>query len=435
MAEFLSTKPYKGTRDFYPPEMRSREWMFFTLVQVVESFGYERYDGPLLEPIELYLRKTSEEIVNQQIYSFVDRGERKVAIRPEMTPTVARMVSAKIKELVKPLRWYSIPNLWRYEQPGRGRLREHWQLNCDIFGAANEFLADVEILHLAISLLNAFGANENHFTVRINHRGILNQVYEEKLRLPAEKWLTVSRIIDKKEKISSEEYEKLLKNEGLLPEQIKELNFYLEEKQNFLRKNQNWVFCNYLLDLMDFLKTIGLAGYIEYDPSIVRGFDYYTGMVFEIYDKSLENRRSLFGGGRYDNLTNAFVKDKITAVGFGMGDVTLEDFLKTHGLWKEFGPKTEIYVALFSEKELLETGQILAKNLRRDGFKVEISLNTGKLAKQFEEAHRKKIPFVVVIGSEELEKNLILLKEMETGKQSHFSYQELVLYLQQKRKK
>ena len=181
----VSAKPYKGSRDFYPQDMRIRDWYFGRLSEVCESFGFEKIDAPLIEPVELYLAKTSEEIVNQQIYSFEDRSGRKVAIRPEMTPSVSRMIASKLRELGKPIRWYSIPNLWRYERPGKGRLREHWQLNADIFAAQDPFIADCEILQLALNILITFGAKKGDFILKVNHRGILTHLLEHILKIKA----------------------------------------------------------------------------------------------------------------------------------------------------------------------------------------------------------------------------------------------------------
>src|SRR6185503_16259880 len=179
----LSTQPYKGTRDFYPDEMRHRRWMFGRLRKAVESFGFEEYDGPMLEPFDLYAAKTGEEIVNQQLYWMMDRGERKIAVRPEMTPTLARMVAGKINELPRPVRWYSIPNLWRYERPQRGRLREHWQLNVDVLGG-DPLLADLEILQVAHGIMKAF-KGEKLVTIKVNHRGLMDHLFTEKLGLSA----------------------------------------------------------------------------------------------------------------------------------------------------------------------------------------------------------------------------------------------------------
>ncbi len=431
MADLLSTKPYKGTRDFYPPEMRSREWMFSVMSKTAESYGFERYDAPLLEPIDIYLAKTSEEIVKQQIYAFTDRGERRVAIRPEMTPTVARLVAARAKETPRPIRWYSIPNLWRYEQPGKGRLREHWQLNCDIFGAQNEFLADAEILQLAVSLLRSYGADSRHFRLFLSHRELLNAVFAKLLNLPNEKFAPVARIMDKKAKISVDEYRALLHAEGLDDRAVAVLDSFLQDGITFLDKNSHLAGAQYILSMIKFCRELGLADYIEYDPSVVRGFDYYTGLVFEVFDRHPNNRRSLFGGGRYDNLTSAFIKEKINAVGFGMGDVTLEDFLRVHGLYKEFPRKTEIYVALFDEEDIRLAALKLAGELRSYGFSVETALSSGKLGKQFEEAGKKEIPLVLVLGSDELAAGQVQVKDMRTGEQTRLPLNHLADKLRQ----
>ncbi|RME91210.1 MAG: histidine--tRNA ligase family protein [Candidatus Hydrogenedentota bacterium] len=235
----LSTKPYKGSRDFYPEEMRSREWIFSKLSKTAELFGYEKVDAPLIEPVDLYLAKTSEEIVNQQIYSFEDRGGRQVAIRPEMTPTVSRMIAARYRELVKPIRWYSIPNLWRYERPGKGRLREHWQLNCDLFAAADEFLADLEILSLAMEIPLAFDAPLGSFRLYINHRKILNAFLEKFLQIPKEKHAPVARLMDKKEKLPKETWLAALQEEGLLQEQAEKIAQYMESGISFLKEHKD----------------------------------------------------------------------------------------------------------------------------------------------------------------------------------------------------
>ncbi len=431
MSEKLTTNPYKGSRDFYPDEMRFRSWMFHKMGRAVQSFGFERIDAPLIEPIDIYLAKTSEEIVSQQIYSFTDRGKRHVAIRPEMTPTVARMVAAKVRELPRPIRWYSIPNLWRYEKPGKGRLREHWQLNVDIFGCRDPFLADVEILQVAIAIMHEFMANREQFKVYLNHRQILNHFLEKMLQLAPEKWAEVTRVMDKKEKVQPDEFNKLLKEQGLDDTQIKQLQQYLETGLDFLKKNAKELGepAQYLFDLLAALEAVGLSDFIEYNPSVVRGFDYYTGIVFEIFDNHPENRRSLFGGGRYDNLVGAFSKESLNAVGFGMGDVTFQEFLRLHGLLPELKPAKDIYVCSFAERKLQEAAMVAAANLRRSGFQVETSGGGEKLKKQFEEANAKNIPFVALIGDEEIEKETIVIKNMIDGSQESVPTGEMDQYL------
>jgi len=427
MSQKISTKPYKGSRDFYPDEMRFRSWVFEKLSTVVESFGFEKIDAPLIEPIEIYLAKTSEEIVGQQIYSFTDRGGRNVAIRPEMTPTVARMVAGKIMELPKPIRWYSIPNLWRYERPGKGRLREHWQLNADIFGAKNEEHVDIEIIQLAIELLKSFGANETQFKLYVNHRQVLNGVFENILALKPEIWVNVSRIMDKKEKISVEEYTDMLTEQGLNDSQISILNDYMHSGLDFISNNNEKIgpAGEALITVISALKELGYEKYIEYNPGVVRGFDYYTGIVFEVFDTHPDNARSLFGGGRYDNLVGNFSKQSINAVGFGMGDVTFAEFLKLHNLIPETNRKTQIYFASFEEKELRIESLKMAMDLRNKGYFVENSSGDKKLTRQFDEANAKSIPVVLLQGEQEIQDNTITIKNMSTGEQKTVPTQTL----------
>jgi histidyl-tRNA synthetase len=421
---FLSTQPYKGTRDFFPEDMRFREAMFAVMHKTVRLYGFDQIDAPLIEPVDVYLAKTSEEIVGQQIYSFTDRGERKVAIRPEMTPTVARMVAARFQETPKPIRWYSIPNVWRYEQPGKGRLREHWQLNCDIFGAASEKLADLEIMNLAVDLLKGYGANDTHFKVYISHRGILNGVLGGELKLPAEKWPNVARIMDKRAKVKPEAYAEMLDKEGVTSAQAAELDAFLNEKEAYLKRKSHIDGAAYILEILRHLEGLGLSSFVEYDPAVVRGFDYYTGLVFEVFDTHPENRRSLFGGGRYNNLVGAFGKETLNAVGFGMGDVTLEDFLRTHKLLTDQPRRVDLYIALLDEN-LGGHGLKLAAELRRRGLAVELGLGAGKLGKQFQEAEKKGIPRVLILGEDEVKAGIYSVKTLATGEQVKLTAAEI----------
>lgn len=421
---FLSTQPYKGTRDFFPEDMRFREAMFAVMHRVVRTYGFDQIDAPIVEPIDIYLAKTSEEIVGQQIYSFTDRGERKVAIRPEMTPTVARMVASRFHETPKPIRWYSIPNVWRYEQPGKGRLREHWQLNCDIFGAVSERLADLEILQLAVDLLKGYGADASHFKVYLSHRAILNGVLGGELKLPPEKWPNIARIMDKRAKVKPDVYAAMLDEEEVTPLQRAELDFFLLEKLDYLKKKYHLEGAQYVIDVMSDLAALGLGSFVEYDPAVVRGFDYYTGLVFEVFDAHPENRRSLFGGGRYNNLVGAFGKETLNAVGFGMGDVTLEDFLRTHKLLVDQPRKVALYIALMDDK-LATHALKLATELRTRGLSVEVSLGAAKLGKQFQEAEKKGIPRVLILGEDEAASGQYAVKTLATGEQTKVSASEI----------
>lgn len=421
---YLSTQPYKGTRDFFPEDMRFREAMFSVMHRVVRQYGYDQIDAPIVEPIDVYLAKTSEEIIGQQIYSFTDRGDRKVAIRPEMTPTVARMVAARFHETPKPIRWYSIPNVWRYEQPGKGRLREHWQLNCDLFGAASEKLGDLEILSLAVDLLRGYGADASQFRLYLSHRSILNGVLGAELKLQQDKWPAIARIMDKKAKVKPEAYVAMLEAEGVTALQRAELDFFLIEKADYLKKKYHLEGAAYVLEIIEELKTLGLDAFVEYDPSVVRGFDYYTGLVFEVFDTHPENRRSLFGGGRYNNLVGAFGKETLNAVGFGMGDVTLEDFLRTHQLLTDQPRKVDLYIALLDDK-LGGHALALARKLRARGLSVEVSLGAGKLGKQFQEAEKKQIARVIILGEDEAASGVYAVKMLATGEQAKLTVDDL----------
>ncbi len=308
----LSTEPYKGVRDFYPEDMAIQNYIFETWKKVAESFGYQEYSASILEPAELYKTKTSDEIVNEQMFTFTDRGDREVALRPEMTPTLARMIAARRKSLKFPVRWFSIPNVFRYEKPQRGRKREHWQLNCDLMATDNFAGLDgeVEIVKIAYDVMKAFGAKDEDFTIKISDRKILN-TYLQMQGVSNENIPKVIKLYDKMDKISDDEFSSELKKLDA-PPPAKDFGFNLEK-----------------------YKSAGIKN-IEIDASIVRGFDYYTGMIFEVFDTSPENNRSLFGGGRYDNLLEIFGVEPVPTVGFGMGDVTIRDFLETHKL----GPYT-----------------------------------------------------------------------------------------------
>jgi len=299
----LSTEPYKGVRDFYPEDMAVQNYIFDTWKKVSHDFNYEEYTASILEPAELYRSKGNEEIVNEQTFGFTDRGDREVVLRPEMTPTLARMVAGRRKSLKFPLRWFSIPNVFRYEKPQRGRKREHWQLNCDLMGIA-DISAEVEIISLAHAIMKAFGTKDEDFQIKVNDRKLLN----EKFGSPE-----LIRLLDRKNKISTEEFEKIWQETS-----GKAFDSNIEPNDD-------------IKNLISKLAERGISN-VVFEPTITRGFDYYTGIVFEMFDTSPENSRSLFGGGRYDNLLEIFGVEPVPTVGFGMGDITFRDFLETHNL-------------------------------------------------------------------------------------------------------
>ena len=430
----LSTANYKGTRDFYPEDMDFRNWMFSIMKQVVVSYGYKEYDAPILESFDLYKAKTGEEIVQKQLYDFIDKGKRRVAIRPEMTPSLARMVAAKTRELPKPIRWFSIPNLWRYEAPGHGRLREHWQLNVDIFGI-NTYLAEVEIIDLACNILYAYNAPKDSFIVKISHRQLLNDFFQNTLKLDANKSQPLAKLLDKKNKISKPDFEASVKE--ILPDfenQIPLLYQYLDSTLESLSAIEGIspARISEIQSLFSALNALGLKDQITFDPSIIRGFDYYTSYIFEIFDTDPRNVRSLYGGGRYDNLVGLFSHEELSGIGFGLGDVTLENFLRTHKLVPEFHKHDTFYIPLFNPKYFSEVMQ-LAKLLRQSGFNVETSLDGNvKLGKQLAAAEKRGYRYLLILGEDEIAKGIVNVKDLQSGSQVSVTQGALVEALQEK---
>ncbi len=425
----LSKIPYRGTRDFFPKDKRIRDYLFEVMNSTAISFGYESYDGPLLEEVELYKAKSGEELINDQIYSFTDRGERFVAIRPEMTPSLARMVAQVHRETSKPLRWFSIPNLMRYEKPQRGRVREHWQFNCDIFGAPGR-LGELEILQIAVELFENYGANHSHFEILLNDRHIVDQVFNKLMAITPEQAHRLYKIIDKSKKVTNEALTKMVSEIGL-EKNVENIFYSYLQLQNFdqvihfLKTHQLEIAAQEFLNFFEMTKKAGLEKYLKYDPTIVRGLDYYTGIVFEIFDKHPDNRRALCGGGAYANLLQIFNEDQLPGVGLGLGDVTLKDFLEVHQLLPNFDiPINDVFVT-FQEDNGLEMALALAKNLRKNKLKIITSLETLKLKKVFPIAEKKGAHFVILIGAEDINQKKIQLKNLKTKDQQTFDLDDL----------
>jgi len=403
----LSTDSYKGVRDFYPKDKFVHDYIVNTLSQVCESFGYEAYDASILEPAELYKTKTSDEIVNEQTYTFEDRGGREVTLRPEMTPTVARMVAGKSRELGFPLRWYSIPNLFRYERAQRGRLREHWQLNADIFGVAGSE-AEVEIITLAHKIFLAFGATESDFEIRINDRRVFESIFDES-DIDAGTRKGVMSLLDRRAKIENFESEL----EELVGENSEKLLSLIDSAAT-----------NPMLE--DLRTTLGERGVtnVTIDTNIVRGFDYYTGTVFEIFDTSSENNRSMLGGGRYDKLMDMFGVDPIPTVGFGMGDVTIENFLETHDLVPEYVSPTDLMLCVLDE-DATKFADKVSMQLRDQDINVAVNYSYKKAGDQIKLADKKAIPFVACVGEKEVASGKLSVKHLESGEQTELPVDEI----------
>jgi len=417
-AQLLSTQPYKGTRDFYPNDMRLRNWFFGVIRNVLETSAFEEYNGPMLESLALYAAKSGEELAGEQTYNFFDKGNRHMAIRPEMTPTVARMVAAKMGELNFPLRWFSFPNMYRCENPQRGRLREFWQVNVDVFGC-DTYEADLECIVSAIRLLRAFGADSSMFTVHISNRRFFNDVVSTIANTDMEGCRKISKVIDKRKKIPREVYEQELLKLGMDASQIEKLDsLYSATVQEATALCPDSVGSQELLHLFDMLSRIGLSDFCAFDFGIIRGLDYYTGTVFEVFDNAPENNRAMFGGGRYDNLVGLFVNNaKISGVGYGMGDVTLENFLNTHGLIPETLSKRKVLITRFSDVSY-EHYMALSDKLYNAGITSSIYLATKKFGKQIDYAVKENYSHVIIMGASELEAGTVKIKDLATREES-----------------
>lgn len=422
----LSTDPYKGTRDFYPKDMQLRNWMFGKLAATVKSFGYLEYGGPMLEPFELYAAKSGEELVNQQLYWLMDKGDRKLAVRPEMTPTLARLVAAKVNELPRPIRLFSIPNLWRYERPQRGRLREHWQLNVDVLGG-DPLYAESELLALAVEMIRAFGGG-GKMQVKVNHRKLMDQFFTETLGLSAEQTHRVVKAIDAKDKVDAAKFKAWLLEASVREDQIELLETFFKTSLEGLHAKSPNAGTDHLIQLFRMLKESGIESEVVFDPTIMRGLDYYTGTVFEIYDVSPENHRAMFGGGRYDNLMGVFGKEALSGVGFGMGDVSLQNFLETHSLTPKFESEIDVMITL-PKSEYRGMAEELARQLRSAGKHVITPLGVGQFGAQLRLAHKHEAKFAILFGETELAEGKVLVKILSTGEQKTIALEECATFI------
>lgn len=397
----LSTDNYKGVRDFYPQDYKILEYIFSTWKSVLHKYGYEQYDASPLEYAEIYKQKSGEEIVNEQTYTFIDKGGREISLRPEMTPTVARMVARKNRELSYPLRWFSIPNVFRYERPQKGRLREHWQLNVDMFGM-DSIYAEVEMIQISYDILIAFGLTDSQFVIKISNRKMLDAFFAQS-SLSEEQKHKVLKLIDRKNKINN--FDELLQE---IAGKGFKFNPTIDEETQAV---------------IELLNKRGISN-IEFDPYMVRGFDYYNGIVYEIFDTSPSNNRSVFGGGRYNNLTQIFSNDSVPAFGFGMGDVTLRDILETYDLLPTFTNTLDIYLAPLHEN-FIEQTMTLADELRKTGIKVLVDYSNKKIGDQIKKAISKNCTYFAAIGDNEIYSKKLILKNLSTKKEKKLAFKHI----------
>ncbi|HET9721750.1 MAG TPA: histidine--tRNA ligase [Candidatus Saccharimonadales bacterium] len=427
----LSTQPYKGARDFYPPDKRIQKYMFGVLREVVEKFGYQEYDAPIIEPVEIYLAKTGEEIVNEQLYSFEDKGGRKVAIRPEMTPSVSRMVAGRRQELAYPLRWYSIPNLWRYERPQAGRLREHWQLNVDIFGI-DGIGGDHEIISVANDIMRTFGAPDDSYVIRVSSRQLVDEFFRQYMRLNERQYYQTIKLIDRWHKIDRADFQAQAKEILSSAKQYTELIDLLESKSldslpAAVREHSS---AKQLAELVELLNVSNVKS-AEFDFSVIRGMDYYNNIVFEVFDTDPSNIRSMFGGGRYDGLVGLFGAETISTVGFGMGDVTLQRFLEAHKLLPKLEVETDAVAILIGD--VYAQAQTVMQELRLAGAKVAIDSTGRKLDAQIRSAVKSGVRYALFIGETELNSQTFKLRDLQKGQEHELTIEQIASTLNVRR--
>ena len=418
----------RGTRDFLPNEMAARKKVFSSIKKTVEEFGFFETDTPAIELFELYSIKSGEEII-EELYAFQDKGGRMISLRPELTPSVVRVLVSRAKELSFPVKWYSIPRLWRYERPQSGRLREFYQLNIDIFGSEDP-RSDSEVISCAIKLLCDLGFDESDIEVRISDRRMLHEFL---LNLGIDSYQDVLKIIDKREKVSEKDFNEMLTEIGMSATQIKEIEDFLNSKGNFLKSIENLSkiykgegISNVIESLRKIAENLNDRGYEKFttfDPSIVRGLDYYTGMVFEVHDRKREFR-ALFGGGRYDNLAELFGGEHIPAVGFGMGDAVLELMMRRKNIWPEEKVEIDVFIATIGNVEK-EVSKLLT-SLRNSGFRVDFDFMSRNLSNQMKFANKLGASSLLIIGERDLKEGNLTLRDLKSGEESKISFDKFV---------
>ncbi|HVX92802.1 MAG TPA: histidine--tRNA ligase [Candidatus Dojkabacteria bacterium] len=416
----LSVQPYKGTKDYFPLDMAKRNYLFNIWRQTAIEFGYEEYDTPIIEDANIYRAKSGDELANTQLYNFVDKGGREVAIRPEMTPSVARLIAQKVNELPKPIRWFSIDKFYRYEKPQKGRSREFFQLNIDMFGIAN-ITAETEIFQFINTVMEKIKAPKSSWKVYVNNRYLMDYLFEKILKLKAEQIPQVARAIDNFTKMEPNNFKDFLKDIGLDKLQIEKLMDFIsmDLKGLYALKDQSKG-AEELIKLFDLCEQLELTNF-EFKPYIMRGIAYYTGTVIEMFDVgSSENPRALFGGGRYDDLLDIFDKPKIPAFGIGWGSVTMEDFMNTYKLFPDSTniTTTKVLITLVNKKDLVKNME-LANYLRSEGINTENILEENDLRKQLSYGSKKKIPFVIFV-----EEDKYVVRDMTTGEQIEVAEKE-----------
>jgi histidyl-tRNA synthetase len=400
--------PVKGTREFYPEAMGLRNFIYEKVRAASQAFGYQEWDAPFIESLELYAAKSGEELVRKQSFVFEDRGGDLVALRPELTPSLARMIAAKQNELTYPVRWWSFGPFWRYEQPQKGRTREFFQWNIDMLGVDSPE-ADAELIAVAATFLRSAGLEPQQATIFVNDRRLMDSEFDA-LGIEKAKRLDASNLIDRRSKMKPEAWDEYALELGLTKKQLTAL-------KDILNNFGLWKKSDGLVRLFAALEALGAREYVKFDPNIVRGLLYYTGTVFEAYETSGSLKRAILGGGRYDNLLADVGGQPLPGVGFAMGDVVIGIILQERGLLPEFIPSPAAVLVTVFDDSLLLKSYALAAELRRNGISVMVYPEAAKLPKQFKFADKMKMKAAITIGTDEAEKGLAAVKNLLNGEQ------------------
>lgn len=422
MKNKISNQELKGTSDWLPEEFALRKYIFDTWRKVCLRYGFEEYLTPLFEPAEVYRAKSGEDVGGKELLTFEDLGGRELAVRPEMTPSVVRMTSKFYRSAPKPIKLFSIANFFRNEKPQRGRNREFWQLNCDVFGS-NNIKADIEIMKLALDIVLEFDPPQNSFSLNINSRRLLEAFFVY-LKIETDKKNDFFRILDKKNKLSAEDFANKLKEIGLNDEAIHKINSFLNGAASsdwleiMMSTEELKAAYNEIKEVVTALSDLGYGDWLEFNPSVIRGFDYYDGLVFEVFDKHKDNNRAMFGGGRYNGLGGIFGESDFPAVGFAPGDETMKLFLESWGIAdKAKKEKAETYYLPLLEGVSSFEVDRLAKVLRSRGLNILSGLEEQKINKALEFANKKGLAKVIIFGGDESKKGAYKIKDMLSGEE------------------
>jgi histidyl-tRNA synthetase len=398
----------KGTREFYPEQMALRNFIYEKVRAASQAFGYQEWDAPFIETIDLYAAKSGEELVKKQSFTFEDRGGDFVTLRPELTPSLARMIAAKQNELTYPLRWWSFGPFWRYEQPQKGRSREFFQWNIDMLGV-NSPEADAELIAVGATFLRSVGLDPQRAVIYVNNRRLMDSEFDA-LGIAVEKRLDISNLVDRRTKMEPAKWDSYALELGLNQKQLDGL-------KEILGNFELWKKSDELVRLFTALEALGVKDYVKFDPNIMRGLLYYTGTVFEAFETSGSVKRAILGGGRYDNLLADVGGQPLSGVGFAMGDVVAGIILQEAGLLPEFIPSpASILVTVFDESMLMKSFE-LAAQLRKAGLNVMVFPEPAKLQKQFKFADKMKIRIALTIGPDEAANSQVAAKNLTTGEQ------------------